>query len=53
LKRADRTPYGFKAGVTGNWAFATVDAMMAAALYAAYRRAARGELRLRNAMRAG
>jgi hypothetical protein len=41
LRRADHTPYGFKAGVVGNWAFAALDAAAAAALYAAHRRAAR------------
>lgn len=41
LKRVDRTPYGFKAGVAGNWALAALDAAVAAALYRAHRQAAR------------
>jgi hypothetical protein len=37
LKRADRTPYGLKASVAGNWALAALDAAAAAAFYAAHR----------------
>jgi hypothetical protein len=42
LKRDDRTPYGFKAGVVGNWALAGLDTAVAAAFYAAHRRATCG-----------
>jgi hypothetical protein len=41
LKRADRTPYGFRLGRAGNCAFAFCDAAVAAVLYAAHRQAKR------------
>jgi hypothetical protein len=40
LRRDVRTPYGVRAGVAANWAFAALDAALAAAFYAAHRRAA-------------
>ena len=39
LKRAEQTPYGVKSGPAGNWAFAALDALLAGACYALYRRA--------------
>jgi hypothetical protein len=48
LKRGERTRYGFKAGVAGNWAFAALDAAVAAALYTAYRRGARAQTQVRS-----
>jgi hypothetical protein len=38
LKRVDRTPYGLKRGVVGNWAFAATDALLAAGFYELHRR---------------
>ena len=34
--RRDVTPYGVKAGVSGNWLFAAADLLAAAALYRLY-----------------
>ena len=41
LKREERTPYGFKSGVAGNWAFAALDALLAAAFYVLHHRSQR------------
>lgn len=38
LKGADRTPYGLRTGVTGNWLLAALDGLAAAGLYTLYRR---------------
>ncbi len=38
LKRADRTPYGVRSGVAGNWLLAILDGLAAAVLYASARR---------------
>jgi hypothetical protein len=38
LRRFDRTPYGVKIGIGGNWLLAALDAALAAAAYALHRR---------------
>jgi hypothetical protein len=38
LKREDRTPYGLRSGVAGNWALAALDAALASAFYLLHRR---------------
>lgn len=38
LKGADRTPYGLRTGVTGNWLLAALDGLAAAGLYTLHRR---------------
>lgn len=38
LKGGEQTPYGVRAGVGGNWAFAAVDAVLAVGAYVLYRR---------------
>ena len=43
LKRVERTPYGFRSGVAGNWALAALDALLAAAFYVLHDRAQRSK----------
>jgi hypothetical protein len=38
LRRAEHTPYGLRADVQSNWAFAALDLALALAAYAAARR---------------
>jgi hypothetical protein len=38
LKRVERTPYGFRSGIAGNWALAALDALLAAAFYMLHHR---------------
>ena len=42
--RRDVTPYGVKAGVSGNWLFAAADLAVAALLYSAHAKADRQSL---------
>ena len=41
LKRVERTPYGFRSGVAGNWALVGLDALLAAAFYVLHHRSQR------------
>lgn len=38
VKRYDRTPYGIRVGVGGNWLLAALDTALAAATYALHRK---------------